>query len=51
MILSFRDTPLGVGPESVLTMVVMDSGLARRARPGMTSEGDGTSLRLTLTRF
>jgi hypothetical protein len=28
---SFRDTPLGVGPESILTMVVMDSGLALRA--------------------
>jgi hypothetical protein len=24
---SFRDAPLGAGPESILTMVVMDSGL------------------------
>jgi hypothetical protein len=29
---SFRDTPLGVGPESILTMVVMDSGLAPKGR-------------------
>src|SRR6185369_2180221 len=28
---SFRDAPLGAGPESILTMVVMDSGLALRA--------------------
>jgi hypothetical protein len=25
---SFRDAPLGAGPESILTIVVMDSGLA-----------------------
>jgi hypothetical protein len=29
--LSFRDAPLGAGPESILTIVVMDSGLALRA--------------------
>ena len=34
--LSFRDTPLGVGPESIPTIVVMDSGLAAMRRPGMT---------------
>src|SRR6266702_1539445 len=33
---SFRDTPLGVGPESILTFVVMDSGLVASRRPGMT---------------
>src|SRR5437879_723918 len=27
---------LGAGPESILTMVVMDSGLAASRRPGMT---------------
>jgi len=26
--LSFRDAPLGAGPESILPIVVMDSGLA-----------------------
>jgi len=30
--LSFRDAPLGAGPESILPIVVMDSGLARFAR-------------------
>jgi hypothetical protein len=29
--LSFRDAPLGAGPESILPIVVMDSGLALRA--------------------
>jgi hypothetical protein len=29
---SFRDAPLGAGPESILTIVVMDSGLARFTR-------------------
>jgi hypothetical protein len=29
---SFRDAPLGAGPESILSAVVMDSGLARFAR-------------------
>jgi hypothetical protein len=29
---SFRDAPLGAGPESILPIVVMDSGLARFAR-------------------
>jgi hypothetical protein len=29
--LSFRDAPLGAGPESILPVVVMDSGLALRA--------------------
>jgi hypothetical protein len=28
---SFRDAPLGAGPESILTIVVMDFGLARSA--------------------
>src|ERR1700712_2553974 len=28
--------PLGAGPESILPMVVMDSGLATSSRPGMT---------------
>jgi hypothetical protein len=28
---SFRDAPLGAGPESILPVVVMDSGLARFA--------------------
>src|SRR3981189_1368242 len=28
---SFRDAPLGAGPESILPIVVMDSGLALRA--------------------
>jgi hypothetical protein len=31
------DAPLGAGPESILPIVVMDSGLARfHSRPGMT---------------
>jgi hypothetical protein len=30
--LSFRDAPLGAGPESILPAGVMDSGLARFAR-------------------
>src|SRR5260370_36648495 len=34
---SFRDAPLGAGPESILTMVDMDSGLATISRPGMTT--------------
>ena len=34
---SFRDAPLGAGPESILTIVVMDSGLDATHRPGMTS--------------
>src|SRR6478735_479683 len=33
---SFRDAPLGAGPESILTIVVMDSGLGAPRRPGMT---------------
>jgi len=36
---SFRDAPLGAGPESILTIVVMDSGLVASLRPGMT-EGE-----------
>ena len=32
---SFRDAPLGAGPESITTIGSMDSGL-RSARPGMT---------------
>src|ERR1700737_4290842 len=34
---SFRDAPLGAGPESILSMVVMDSGLVAARRPGMTA--------------
>src|ERR1700704_4339155 len=34
---SFRDAPLGAGPESILPVVVMDSGLARRAPPNDAS--------------
>jgi hypothetical protein len=30
---SFQDAPLGAGPESILTMVVMDSGLALSRAP------------------
>src|SRR6266478_2300442 len=33
---SFRDAPLGAGPESILPIVVMDSGLARCSQSGMT---------------
>src|SRR5258705_5945510 len=32
------DAPLGAGPESILTIVVMDSGLVASLRPGMTAE-------------
>jgi hypothetical protein len=35
---SFRDAPLGAGPESILPMVVMDSGLVASRRPGMTAD-------------
>src|SRR5260370_25567149 len=46
--LSFRDAPLGAGPESIVTMVVMDSGLATASRPGMTSiQEDGSSPAMT----
>jgi hypothetical protein len=31
--LSFRDAPLGAGPESILPMVVMDSGLVLAHAP------------------
>src|SRR5436309_11670914 len=31
LLLSFRDAPPGAGPESILTIVVMDSGFALRA--------------------
>jgi hypothetical protein len=30
---SFRDAPLGAGPESILPVVVMDSGLAQERAP------------------
>jgi len=30
---SFRDVPLGAGPESILPIVVMDSGLAQTRAP------------------
>ena len=35
--LSFRDAPLGEGPESIHPIVVMDSGLDAAHRPGMTN--------------
>src|SRR5438045_8119271 len=38
---SFRDAPLGPGPESILPIVVMDSGLALRA-----PRNDGNSITL-----
>jgi hypothetical protein len=31
--LSFRDVPLGAGPESIIPAVVMDSGLAQERAP------------------
>jgi hypothetical protein len=33
---SFRDAPLGASPESIRTIVVMDSARATLSRPGMT---------------
>jgi hypothetical protein len=33
---SFRDAPLGAGPESILPIVVMDSGFSPAGCPGMT---------------
>jgi hypothetical protein len=47
---SFRDALLGAGPESILPVGVMDSGLARKMlppRPGMTLLAGGTSLNIT----
>jgi len=32
---SFRDAPLGAGPESILPVVVTDSGFDAARRPGM----------------
>jgi hypothetical protein len=32
-LLSFRDTPLGAGPESILLVVILDSGFAQRRAP------------------
>src|SRR6267154_1766224 len=57
--LSFRDAPLGAGPESILPVVVMDSGLARFARAlrcaiahrGMTRELVSLQATLTLRLF
>jgi hypothetical protein len=37
---SFRDAPLGAGPESITTIVSMDSGLDAPRRPGMTNNYD-----------
>src|SRR6266852_6903697 len=34
----------GAGPESILPMVVMDSGFATSSRPGMTASLDSQSL-------
>jgi hypothetical protein len=39
---SFRDAPQGAGPESIRTMVVMDSGLTLRA-PRNDESGGYTS--------
>src|SRR3954447_2618831 len=36
---SFRDAPLGAGPESILPIVVMDSGLARSLSSGRALRG------------
>jgi hypothetical protein len=36
---SFRDAPLGAGPESILSGVVMDSGLARSLSSGRALRG------------
>ena len=36
---SFRDALLGAGPESTITIVSTESGLATSSRPGMTEEG------------
>jgi NAD(P)-dependent dehydrogenase (short-subunit alcohol dehydrogenase family) len=36
---SFRDAPLGAGPESILPVVVMDSGLARSLSSGRALRG------------
>ena len=47
---SFRDAPLGAGPESILTIVVMDSGLALRA-PRNDDGGCYTHLRIPAARF
>src|SRR6266436_2494493 len=47
---SFRDAPLGAGPESILPVVVMDSGLATSSRPGMTVPLPPHPLRRTLLR-
>ncbi len=47
---SFRDAPEGAGPESILTMAVMDSGLAAARRPGMTTEFEA-HLRIPAARF
>jgi hypothetical protein len=38
-LLSFRDAPLGAGPESILPVVVMDSGLARSLSSGRALRG------------
>jgi hypothetical protein len=35
--LSFRDAPLGAGPESILPTVVMDSGFIAARCPGTTN--------------
>src|SRR6202163_1336955 len=37
--LSFRDAPLGAGPESILPVVVLDSGLARSLSSGRALRG------------
>src|SRR5258707_8484940 len=42
---SFRDAPLGAGPESMITIVAMDSVLVSlRSRPGTTGVGRTAAL-------
>jgi hypothetical protein len=42
-----EDAPFGAGPESILPVVVMDSGLASSTRPGMTELASGSRLRVS----
>ncbi len=48
---SFRDAPLGAGPESILTIVVMDSGLALRAPRNDDGGMWHTHLRIHATQY
>ena len=47
---SFRDAPLGAGPESILPVVVMDSGLARSLSSGRALHVPGGAPRNDETR-